>query len=941
MNKKSSDKKTIEQYDHKGEKRLNNPPIGLVTAETDKETTKKVYAYDPHIDPSLQFDSYSSEIEKIINNGLEANSIEETKEALFELKKRREPYLNWAGKAEHTTFEVPIVSLHVHERIDPLSIIESVRKKDKSKFFQPSLFEASEENPPFNQAIEFYKHPHGWSNRLIAGDSLLVMNSLLEKEGMAGKVQMIYIDPPYGIKYGSNFQPFVNKRDVKDEKDEDLTQEPETIKAFRDTWELGIHSYLTYLRDRLLLAHELLTESGSVFVQISDKNIHHVRELMDEVFSAENFVNVISFQTTSGLASKYLKGVYDFIIWYAKKKKNLKYNQLFIEKGVGLETYYDKVELPDGRISSGPREELLDIPKGSRYLTYQPLLSGAYSESTTFEYEFNDRRFHPGSNRCWKTTRQGLDNLARAKRIYPSENTLKFIRYFDDFPVTEISNFWNDTMELVGKYYVVQTGPKVISRCLLMTTDPGDLVFDPTCGSGTTAYVAEQWGRRWITCDTSRVAITLAKQRLMTALFDYYELAHPKEGIKSGFKYKTVPHITLKSIANNEEIDLIYNQYHPSIEKALQEFNTINGLSLKEWEIPFEWNKIWKDQSKAYFELFWKLKREMQQKMDESIQNRADQETLYDQPFIDKKKIRVSGPFTVEAVPSSTVKPLYEIDQEQSVDESIVRSGETLRQSQWRDELFKTGIRGKSGQKIEFSRVETLSGTRWLHALAETKEDNPEKVVVSFGPEYAPLDKKQVELAIEEALLLVPKPKIIIFATFQFDPEAARVIDQTIWPGTTLLKVQMNTDLFTEDLKKKRSSNESFMLIGQPDIQVTKIKDGENQGKYQIEVLGFDYYNPLTGNIESGGTEKIAMWMLDPDYDGRSLFPKQVFFPMAGENEGWSKLSKNLKAEIDEDLIEAYRGTISLPFTPGDYHRIAVKIVDDRGIESLKIIEVE
>jgi len=839
-------KKPIEQYDHKGKKRVNNPPVGLVTPETDKETGKKTYTYDPHLDPQLI----------------------------------------WAGKAEHTSFEVPTVSLHVHERIDPRTIIEAVRRRNGRNYEQASFFNLLEENPPLREAIEFYQHKHGWSNRLIAGDSLLVMNSLIEKEGLGGQVQMIYIDPPYGIKYGSNFQPFVNKRDVKDGKDEDLTAEPEMIKAFRDTWELGIHSYLTYLRDRLLLSRELLSESGSIFVQISDENIHNVRELMDEVFGNSNFVAVISFQTTSGLKSKYLKGVYDFIVWYAKNKELMKYRQLYAGKAVGVDTYYDFIELPDKTVHN--ISEFENVPEGSRYLTYQPLLSGAYSETTTFPYKYEGKTYYPGTNRCWKTTREGLDRLKLAGRIHSSENTLKFIRYFEDFPVSDISNFWNDTMELLKKVFVVQTVPKVIGRCVLMTTDPGDLIFDPTCGSGTTAYVAEQWGRRWITCDTSRVALTLAKQRLMTALYNYYELAYPEEGVDSGFKYKTVPHITLKSIANKEP---------------------------------------------------------------------PTKETLYDQPLVDDSKARVSGPFTVEAVPAPAVKPLAEIEKELSVaDESIARSGETLRQAEWRDELLKTGIRGKKGQYITFSRVEPLPSTRWLHAEAETKPNDrgadsvrevgpargqPQRVVISFGPEHAPLEQQQVALAIEEAQLLVPKPKIIVFAAFQFDPEAAKDIDETEWPGVTLLKAQMNADLLTEDLKKKRASNDSYWLVGQPDVTLERITEGKDKGKYRVEVLGFDYYNTKTGSMESGGTANIVMWLLDTNYDGRSLFPRQVFFPMASDREGWSRLARSLKAEIDEELIEAYRGTVSLPFKPGENRRIAAKIVDDRGIESLKIIEVE
>jgi adenine-specific DNA-methyltransferase len=475
-----------------------------------------------------------------------------------------------------------------------------------------------------------------------------------------------------------------------------------------------------------------------------------------------------------------------------------------------------------------------------------------------------------------------MQNLAKAKRFYPEGNNLSYIQYLNDFPMKKLTNMWGDTTGASNKIYVVQTAEKPMQRCLLMTTDPGDLAFDPTCGSGTTAYVAEQWGRRWITCDTSRVAVTLAKQRLMTAVFDYYELAHQSEGVGSGFKYKTVPHVTLKSIANNEP---------------------------------------------------------------------PGEETLYDQPLTDNSKARVTGPFTVEAVPAQAVKSLDDIEERPASDLSVTRSGETLRQSQWRDELFKTGIRGKGGQRIEFSRVEPFGGTRWLHCDAETKEAKPQRVVVSFGPEYAPLEQRQVELAIQEAQTLVPKPKIVVFAAFEFDPEAAKDIDELNWPGVNLIKVKMNADLLTDDLKKKRSSNESFWLIGQPDIRLSELTKKEladlnsklntkHSKLYRIAVLGFDYYNTITGNIESGGTEKIAMWMLDTDYDERSLFPKQVFFPMAGESEGWTKLAKNLKAEIDEELIESYRGTVSLPFEAGESKKAAIKIIDDRGIESLKIIGI-
>ena len=826
--------KPIEQYEHKDKERLNNPPVGLVDAHTDNGgLKKKKYQYDPHLDPQLQ----------------------------------------WAGKAEHTSFEVPIVSLHVHERIDPRRVIETVRKEEKGQFYQPSLFE--EFKRPLREAIEFYKHKENWSNRLIAGDSLLVMNSLLEKEALGGKVQMVYFDPPYGIKYGSNFQPFVNKRDVKDGKDEDLTAEPEMIKAFRDTWELGIHSYLTYLRDRLLLIRDLLHESGSIFVQISDENVHHVRELMDEVFGCENFVSLIPFRKkTMPLGTKYLEQTFDFILFYSKNKEKLKYNHLYTETTVEGDSHWNIAEFENGERRKLSNDEVNNHKLIGQKFDLCQLVSMSpigFSPDRVFPIEIENKTYLPPKGKSWKTDQNGAEQLKKARRLVPYEDgdTLRYLLKISDYPMSPITAVWGDTSAPTAMRYVVETSIKPLQRCLLMSTSPGDLVLDITCGSGTSAYVAENWGRRWITCDTSRVAIALAKQRLMTANFDYFELAHANEGVGSGFKYKTVPHITLKSIANNEP---------------------------------------------------------------------APRETLYDQPLIDAKRLRVTGPFTIEAVPAPTTKTFAEVESEglQQADTSVARSGETLRQSEWRDELLRTGVRAKGGKSIEFTRVEPLCGTHYLQAEAETKEADPKRVLVCFGPEHAPLEQRTVELALEEAQHLKPSAQIILFCAFQFDDEASKDIDETNWPGLTLLKAQMNADLLTDDLKKKRSSNESFWLIGQPDVVM---KETAEKGKYVVEVLGFDYYNPRTGTIESGGKNDIAMWMLDTDYDGRSLFPSQIFFPMAGEKEGWAALAKNLKAVIDEEKIEAFKGTVSLPFTPGK--AAAVKIIDARGIESLKILRGE
>lgn len=900
--KSTQKKRDIEQYEHIDKDRLNNPEAGLVSGATDPAAGKKQYAHDPHLDPQLQ----------------------------------------WAGKAERTSFDVPTVSLHVHEQVDPKRIIDEVRKEDTGPR-QQSLFALDKK--PLREAVEFYKHRLNWKNRLVAGDSLLVMNSLLEKEGMAGKVQMVYFDPPYGIKYGSNFQPFVNQRNVTDGKDADLTAEPETIKAFRDTWELGIHSYLNYLRDRLLLAKELLHESGSIFVQIGDENVHRVRCLMDEVFGAENFVSLIDFQKSAGQASSLLSSVSDYIIWYGKNKKSIKYHNLYESKSYDTRggSGYKNIEDKDGYRRSMSRDELSGAsPTEGRVFSFAPLVSSGYRNTLTVDFKFNEQKYHPGSNYYWKVHPDILVRVGKAGRFHDPGKKIYYVRYLDDFPVINLTDSWRDTSPgFQSQVYVVQTLPIVVERCLLMSTDPGDLVLDITCGSGTTAYVAEQWGRRWITCDTSRVAVAIARQRLMTALFDYYRLADPKKGVSEGFKYKTVPHITLKSIANNAQIDVIWNKFQEKLEPLREQLNQKMGTNWQEWEIPRQAGEQWPPDAVQLHSEWWKQRIARQKEIDASIAANADSETLYDQPYEDKSKVRVSGPFTVEAVPSLHAKSLEQIEQENhGSGESVTRSGETLRQAMWRDELLKTGIRAKGGRKIEFSRVETLSGTRWIQCEAETKEECPQKVLVVFGPEHAPLDPRIVENAWQEAKAF--RPDMLLFCAFHFDEKAAQDIDdlKPELAGMHLLKVQMNADLFTDDLKKKRASNESFWLIGQPDVAVKQLAEGKDKGKYTVEVLGFDYYNPQSGKVESGGKDNIAIWELDTDYDGRSLFPNQVFFPMAGSEDGWGRLAKNLKAEIDQEKIEDFRGTVSMPFAKGQHSKIAVKIIDDRGIESLRVINL-
>ncbi len=973
-------------YRH-ADRRKNNPEVGLVNEASDPEQAKTPWAYDPHLDPALQFDSARAGAEKLIEDALASDDPAAMRHALEELRRMSAPYLQWTGKAERTSFEVDTVSLHVHERIDAMSILSAVSKRQSKKDrkssmagFQPGLFEAPFESLPLRAAVDFYKHDRGWANRLVAGDSLLVMNSLLQKEGMAGQVQMIYIDPPYGIKYGSNFQPFINKRDVKDRSDADLTQEPEMIKAFRDTWELGIHSYLTYLRDRLLLAKDLLSETGSVFVQISDENEHLVRNLLDELVGPQNYIATVKFRKSTATTSALLPTTSDLIVWYAKNKSEVKYRQLFWDKSSDLASYNLAEDRATGKARKLTKSEIQDWSslKGWSIFSAQNLRSQGVRLNTTGSFEHQGVSHYSGDNHNWKTHMEGLQRLSRTNRLATSGGLPNYKRYVEDFPVYPITDEWEDTA-IAGfsgqdKVYVVQTAERVIERCILMTTDPGDLVLDPTCGSGTTAYVAEKWGRRWITCDTSRVAVTLAKQRLMTASYDYFALRYPHEGLKGGFIYKTVPHVMLRSIANNPEIDAIYERLHPGIDAALAELNAglaveppanafivtegarkgqklalgEKGVALLEWEVPFDYPADWNPEAQPLFAAFHSARQKMQAEMDRSIAAQADNETLYDQPEKTKNKLRITGPFTVEAVPFPTVLSLQEhathvpqgpeanlASNSALADMSVARSGNTSRQHTWRDELLKAGIRGKGGQMLKFAELEVLPGTTCLHASGHL--DTGERVVISFGPEHGALEQRQVEHALGEAADLFPRPKMIVFCAFAFDPEAAKDIDAL--KGITALKAQMNTDLLTEDLKKassKSTTNQSFWLMGQPDVHLTALPDG----LWQVEVNGFDYFDTAKGELVSGGKTKIAAWSLDTDYDGRSLFPHQFFFPMAGKDEGWMKLKKDIRAELDEDLLKHFVGSVSLPFEAGANATVAIKIVDDRGIESLKVMKL-
>ena len=890
---KARTQEQVGDYRHDEARRKNNPPAGIAPTYEVRERRATSYAYDPHLDPQLQ----------------------------------------WGGKAEHTSFDVDVVSLHIHERISTRAILDAVRRPEP---LQLSLF--GETPLPLNQQIEFYQHEVGWANRLVLGDSLLVMNSLLVKEGMAGKVQMIYVDPPYGIKYSSNFQPRIDRRDVKD-RDADLTHEPEQIKAYRDTWKLGIHSYLTYLRDRLLLAREFLTESGSIFVQINDENLHLVRSLLDEVFGRENFVAVIAFRTHSPLGVKFLPTPYDYIVWYAREKSRLKYRQLYVEKAVGEGGTYTWLELPDGLrrpMTSQERANPSHLPEHSRAFSTDALLSSGYTRTCIFDFDFEGRE-HRSRGKSWRTNREGMQRLIKAERIIVPANSPRYVLYHQDFPFMALSGTWSDTYTEVGKVYSVQTPITVIERCVLMTTDPGDLVFDPTCGSGTTAYCAEKWGRRWITCDTSRVALAIARQRLMTAKYNYYELVDPERGPAGGFIYKTAPHVMLRSIAHNSEIDEIATRYQPHIDEARVDLNKALGENWKEWEVPHEVGAEWSEKARQAHERFRTLKRQKRQEIDESIQRNAPQEVLYDRPEVRRGVVRVSGPFTVEAIPVPAVEdptqaPIPQFEEDEVRSRISDRGGDYLTDML---NLLKQqgGVLFPGGRKMALQNLRALN-FGYLHAEADAgQNDKTLRVALSFGPQYGPVAATQVAEAIPTARNNAYD--VLIFAGFSFDPEAQAFVQRAPVKGLEVHFANIAPDVLVGDLLKTSRTSQIFTVFGQPDVRVERQKDGT----YTVELRGVDVYDPLTGETQHTRGSDVAAWFLDADYDGMTFHICQAFFP--GDGKAWKRLQRALKAQIVPEAFEQMRGTISFPFEPGEHERIAVKVIDFRGNEVVRVVALE
>ena len=832
------------------------------------------------------------------------------KKMLYPRDPSLDPQLVWKGKDEQDSkdLEVPAVPIYIQEKIHPKYLIEELRsqsQKDKpeSQFNFFSDFNGID----FEQMVEFYRHDQKWSNRMILGDSLLVMTSLAEKEGLKGKVQMIYIDPPYGISFGSNWQASTIKRDVRDGSKDDATRQPEQIKAFRDTWKLGIHSYLSYLRDRLVVARDLLTESGSVFVQIGEENVHLVRAILDEVFGSENFCSQIPFIKTSGKGGIGLDSVNDYLIWYAKSSQQVKYRQLHqIRSQKSLDQGYSWIELTDGsrrRLNSSELNGESPIPEGRRFIS-APMNSQSGGENSAFEVVIDGISYYPTKGTFWKTNKKGMENLRKAKRLIGVKNTLAYVRYEDDFPVVRINNWWGDTQEstfAANKIYVVQTYTKVIARCILMTTDPGDLVFDPTCGSGTTAFVAEEWGRRWITVDTSRVALALARTRMMSAKYPYYYLADSPEGIKKeseltgrvqstfktegdirkGFIYRRVPHIMLKSIANNPDIK--------------------DGMTQRE--------------------------------LQETITRYSENENLFDQPYEDNKRVRVTGPFTVESLSPHRFMALE--DEHPAAEKSAQQGSDAIPfETMILENLKKSGVQNTiKNERIKFEQLNSYAGQN-IQATGEyiDKDGKTKRVAVSIGPQYGTVGPEQVKEAAKEAVQGIGFD-VLIICGFAFDPHVSE--EARRYGNLTVLITRMTPELYMGDeLLKITGAGNLFMVFGEPDVIINKQKDG----KFTVEIKGLDIYDPTTGQVRSNSTNDIACWFIDTDYNGESFFVRHAYFTDGADR--FERLKRTLRAEINESAWESLYATTSRPFASPKTGKIAVKVINHYGDEVLKVYEV-
>jgi adenine-specific DNA-methyltransferase len=883
-----------------------------------------------------------------------------------------DPQLVWRGKDSQDWSDLVVSAppLYIQEKIHPKVLIDDLIRRTeetkKSEDSQPELFSDFNGLVDENARTEFYQHEGHWTNRMILGDSLQVMASLAEREGLRGKVQCIYMDPPYGIKFNSNFQWSTTSRDVKDGNPDHITREPEQVKAFRDTWRDGIHSYLTYLRDRLTVARDLLSDSGSIFVQIGDENVHRVRCLMDEVFGEENFVSMVIVAKTSSQTSSALPSTCDFILWYAKDRMSLKHHDIYTLKDPddpmsganeyklfwkGFGEYCTKKHLDDA---------VINLPRFRPSAT----TSQSGSETTRFQFKYQNATYQP-SNGGWKTNEQGFQRLAKADRLLPRDKSISYVRFLKDFSVIPISNLWDDVrwgFDAVEKRYVVETNPRIIQRCLLMTTDPGDLVLDPTCGSGTTAYVAEQWGRRWITIDTSRVALALARARIMGARYPYYLLVDSREGqlkeaelkgeapssqpvfgnLRRGFVYEWVPHITLKSIANNAEIDVIWEKYQTTLEPLRAELNSLLGKDWEEWEIPREADMSWPVAAKEAHKKWWESRIARQKEIDASIAAKAEFEYLYDKPYDDKKKVRVAGPFTVESLSphrvlgvgedgefidtTSEAEPGYggARDFTQMILENLRVAG--VQQAHVDDKIVFTSLTPWPGDLI-------CAEGRYIEGGSQASDDvnvKPEKRAAIFvGPEFGTVSRPDLVAAAREAG--DAGFDILITCAFNYD---AHSTEFSKLGRIQVLKARMNADLHMADDLRNNGKGNLFVIFGEPDVEILPAPDDQ----IRVKVKGVDVFHPNTGEVRSDGPDGIACWFIDTDYNEESFFVRQAYF--LGANDPYTALKTSLRAEVNEDAWSTLRSDTSRPFAKPASGRIAVKVINHLGDEVMKVFRV-
>ena len=880
--------------------------------------------------------------------------------------------LVWRGKdrQDWSDLVVNVPPLYIQEKIHPKAIIDDLKRRTAERreaaTDAPDLFADFNGLEP-DQRAEFYQHDQHWSNRMILGDSLQVMASLSERESLRGKVQCIYFDPPYGIKFNSNWQVSTQSRDVKDGKQADISREPEQVKAFRDTWKDGIHSYLTYLRDRLTAMRDLLTESGSIFVQIGDENVHRVRAVMDEVFGAENFFRTITIRKTAGDTAAILKPQADYILWCAKNVDQMKGRNLFDLKSVGegAGSQYDRVLDSDTRavrrLSGIELANINALPATMLPYRTADLRRQGFSRTATIDFPFEGKLRHPGGTRQWKTPEGGLTRLARSDRLELVGNTLEYRRLYDDWRVTELTNIW---MDAGGsgfgdpRIYVVQTITRIVERCILMATDPGDLVLDPTCGSGTTAYVAEQWGRRWITIDTSRVALALARTRLMSARYPWYLLADSREGrvkeaaltqtippetpvhndIRQGFVYERVPHITLKSIANNPLIDDIWEKWQAVLEPLRAELNATTGEGWEEWQIPRELPATAPPAAAAPHAKWWEARIARQREIDASIAARADVEYLYDKPYVDPARVRVAGPFTVESLSPHRVLPASEeelIDIVDAADGKRATADADLAGADFAaiviDYLKSEGVKQQAkGDRISFESIAPWPGN-FIGAAATfiEGENGPERrAAILIGPEYGTVGRQDLVAAAREAV--DNRFDVLIACAFNFDAHSSELGSLG---GLTILKARINPDMHMSEELKNTGRGNMFVVFGEPDVDIL-----DGGPKVRVKVNGVDVFDPNTGDIRSSDTKGIAAWFIDTDYNEESFFVRHAYF--LGANDPYKNLKTALQAEIDEDAWATLYSDTSRPFDRPKSGRIAVKVINHFGDEVMKVFAV-